>query len=257
MEPTLFDFDSLPITFEGHLNEEPVPGNTPGTAFWRLVSTHTERITDQVIMPCTTSDPEMAYLLLNELEQGDLLRVTGHLILPNTAAGTFRLQIEALEVLWEAPTLGSPEDTDTATDDNGPDADRNSAIHALADALTGLGWNATPGPGHSIRLYISPNGARGDGLEHCKSISITPARAHKLADAIDALNASEESEQPQPETTLNPEALKDLEKYFNEVDFTALTGDVLNGTRPENRAAVTQAMDDLLPAPPGTEDTDQ
>lgn len=77
-------------------------------------------------------------------------------------------------------------DTATATD---ADADRTSAIAALAEALTGFG-QAALGPGQSIRIHISPTGALGSGLEHCHSLDVTPAIAHRLADYIDAMNCS-------------------------------------------------------------------
>ncbi|OUC77451.1 hypothetical protein CA983_43820 [Streptomyces swartbergensis] len=192
--------------------------------------------------------------MLTERQPGDLLRVIGHLTLPDTADGVIRLHAETLEVLWEAPVLNAGDeagDTATATD---ADADRNSAIAALAEALTGFG-QAAPGPGQSIRIHISPTGALGSGLEHCHSFDVTPAIAHRLADYIDAMNCFMDSERPDS-VVLDPETIADLTDLFEDIDLIDLTNTVLNATRPEHRPAVTQAMDDMFGDVPAPEDTD-
>ncbi|MFF3849883.1 hypothetical protein [Streptomyces sp. NPDC002328] len=153
-------------------------------------------------------------------------------------------------MLWEAPVLdadGGDTDTATATD---ADADRNSAIAALAEALTGFGQAA---PGQSIRIHISPTGALGSGLEHCHSFDVTPAIAHWLADYVDAMSCFMDSERPDGVVL---ETIADLTELFEDIDLIDLTNAVLNATRPEHRPAVTRAMDDMFGDVPAPEDTD-
>ncbi|MCX4482026.1 hypothetical protein OOK44_37245 [Streptomyces cellulosae] len=247
--------DAIPLALDGYLAADPEPGDREGTVSWRLTcSAGTDHLVEEAVMPCTTMEPEIAHAMLTERQPGDLLRVIGHLTLPDTADGVIRLHAESLEVLWEAPVLDAGDeagDTATATD---ADADRNSAIAALAEALTGLG-EAAPGPGQSIRIHISPTGTLGAGLEHCHSFDVTPAMAHRLADYIDAMSCYLDSERPDG-AALDPQTIADLTELFEDIDLIDLTNTVLNATRPENRPAVTRAMDDMFGDVPAPEDTD-
>lgn len=139
----------------------------------------------------------------------------------------------------EAPDLGTPKDhadTDTAL----VDPDRNTAIEALAEALTSLAGQ--PGPDASIRIHISPTGVLGSGLEHCHSIEITPGRA----DQVDAMGCYLDSERPDTGTVLDPRTIADITELFEDIDLVSLTGTVLSSTRPEHRLKVTQAIDDMF-----------
>ncbi|UXY25003.1 hypothetical protein N8I84_41990 (plasmid) [Streptomyces cynarae] len=245
--------DAIPLALDGYLAADPEPGDRDGTASWRLnCSAGTDHLGEEAVIPCTTMEPEIAHAMLTERQPGDLLRVIGHLTLPDTADGIIRLHADTLEVLWEAPMLDADgDDTDTAT---ATDADRNSAIAALAEALTGFG-QAAPGPGHSIRIHISPTGTLGSGLEHCHSFDVTPAMAHRLADYIDAMSCYLDSERPNG-VALDPQTIADLTELFEDIDLIDLTNTVLNATRPENRPAVPQAMDDMFGDVPAPEDTD-
>ncbi|MFF5131050.1 hypothetical protein ACFY41_29520 [Streptomyces syringium] len=247
--------DAIPLALEGYLAAEAEAGGREGTASWRLnCSAGTDRLVEEAVIPCTTIEPEIAHALLTERQPGDLLRVIGHLTLPDTADGVLRLHADTLEVLWEAPLLtadGDDADTATTTD---ADAERNSAIAALTEALTGLG-QAAPGPGQSIRIHVSPTGALGTGLEHCRSIDITPARAQQIADAVDAMNCYLASERPDG-VLPDPETIADLTDLFEDIDLIDLTNTVLNATRPESRPAVTRAMDDMFGDVPVAEETD-
>ncbi|MGV9247990.1 hypothetical protein [Streptomyces sp. NPDC003710] len=247
--------DAIPLALDGYLAAEPEPGDREGTASWRLTcSAGTDHLVEEAVIPCTTMEPEIAHALLNERQPGDLLRITGHLTLPDTANGVIHLHAETLEVLWEAPLLDvDGEDADTATTTEA-DTDRNSAIAALAEALTGFG-QAAPGPGQSIRIHISPTGALGSGLEHCHSFDVTPVMAHRLADYVDAMSCYLDSERPDS-VALDPETITDLTELFEDIDLIDLTNTVLNATRPEHRPAVTQAMDDMFGDVPAPEDTD-
>lgn len=247
--------DAIPLVLDGYLAAEAEPGDREGTVSWRLTcSAGTDHLVEEAVIPCTTMEPEIVHAMLTERQPGDLLRVIGHLTLPDTADGVIRLHAESLEVLWKAPLLdadGDDADTATATD---ADADRNRAIAALAEALTGFG-QAAPGPGQSIRIHISPTGALGSGLEHCHSFDITPDMAHRLADYVDAMSCYLDSERPDG-VVLDPETIADLTELFEDIDLIGLTNAVLNATRPEHKPAVTRALDDMFGDVPAPEDTD-
>ncbi|MFI2292933.1 hypothetical protein [Streptomyces niveus] len=104
-----------PIALDGFLDEETVPGDMDGsTARFRLTVSPTDERTDEMILPCTVSDPAMAHRVLHELVPGDQLRVTGHLRLPRTPDEPMCLDVARLEVLHAAPPLGAPESVATA-----------------------------------------------------------------------------------------------------------------------------------------------
>ncbi|QIB49578.1 hypothetical protein G3H79_40840 (plasmid) [Streptomyces aureoverticillatus] len=193
--------------------------------------------------------------MLTECQPGDLLRVTGNLTLPDTADGRMRLQADTLEVLWEAP-LSQPPQEDAPVGGHG---DRNRAILALAEALTGFADESTPGDRPDIRINIGPVGINELNVALCHSIDVTTARTHQLADAIDAMRAMLNS-RPQPiDDWPDPRTLADLTDYFDGLDLTDLTRAVLEETRPVDRVAVTRALADMvgdIPVP-GIEDTDQ
>jgi hypothetical protein len=257
--------DVIPLALDGYLTADPVPGDRDGTVCWRLsCSAGTDHMAEEAIIPCTTMEPEIVHALLTERQPGDLLRVTGHLTLPATAGGVIQLHVDTLEVLWEAPLLDAEETEDGGNSEGSgdtavadPDADRNSAIAALAEALTSLGHQAAPGPEQSVRIHLSPTGALGTGLEHCHSIDLTPARAHQLADAVDALNCQLDDDRPDRGVVLDSQTIADLTDLFDDIDLIDLTNAVLNATRPENRPQVTQAMDDMFGDAPAPDDTDR
>ncbi|MGV4985850.1 hypothetical protein ACVB8X_07315 [Streptomyces sp. NRAIS4] len=235
--------DAIPLALDGYLSAEPVFGEQDGTACWRLTCSPTDRLVDDATVPCTSQNPHVVNALFTECRRGDLLRVTGYLILPDNASGGLRLQADTLEVLWEAPVLDTPEN-DADTDAASVETDRNTAIEALAEALTGLAGEL--GSEASIRIHISPTGVLGSGLEHCHSIEITPARAHQLAVQVDAMGCYLDSERPDTGAVLDPQTIADITELFEDIDLASLTGVVLSSTRPEHRPQVTQAIDDMF-----------
>ncbi|MCT9094181.1 hypothetical protein N4G70_35875 [Streptomyces sp. ASQP_92] len=249
--------DTIPCALDGYLTADPVPGARDGTVVWRLSCSSTaDHMEEEAVIPCTASQPDIVHALLTERQPGDLLRVTGRLTLPVTANGIIQLHAETLEVLWAAPLLDPDEDDagDTATVTD-PETDRNSAIAALAESLASLAHQAAPGPGQNIRLHISPTGTLGSGLEHCHSIDLTPARARQLADGIDAMNCFLDCQRPCGDVP-DPQTIAELTDLFDSIDLVALTGAVLNATRPEHRLRVTEAMDAMFGDAPAPEDTD-
>ncbi|MFD3933424.1 hypothetical protein [Streptomyces sp. NPDC058614] len=248
--------ERIPFALTGYLGTAAAPGDTVGTASWRLISSPADcTAEEEAVIPCTTSVPDLAHTLLTECQPGDLLRVTGHLTLPGSADGGFRLDADTVEVLWGVPLSGPPQD-DAPADDHSA---RNRAILALAEALTGFAYERTPGEQPDIRIIIGPVGINELDVAHCHSIDVTTARTHQLADAVDAMRATLDSQPPPLADGLDPQTLADLTDLFEGLDLTELTQAVLDATRPEDRLAVTRALDDMFGDIPvaGIEDTDQ
>ncbi|MFM9499924.1 hypothetical protein ACKI1Q_40880 [Streptomyces galilaeus] len=78
--------------------------------------------------------------------------------------------------MWEAPLPEQP--PKGPADDH---SDRDRAIHALAEALTGLAYKPAAGERPDIRINIGPVGLHGLDVAHCHSIDVTTAGTHKLA----------------------------------------------------------------------------
>lgn len=248
--------ERIPFALTGYLDTDAVPGDAAGTASWRLISSPADcAAEEEAVIPCTTSRPDLAHMLLDECQPSDLLRVTGHLVLPDTADGRIRLDVDTVEVMWEAPPL--PEQPPKGPADDHSDRDR--AIHALAEALTGLAYKPAAGERPDIRINIGPVGLHGLDVAHCHSIDVTTAGTHKLADAVDAMLATLNSLPPQAGTGLDPLTIAELTDYFDDLDLTELTRDVLDATLPEDRLAVTRVVDDWFGDIPvtGIDDNDQ
>ncbi|WP_331720271.1 hypothetical protein OG985_50050 (plasmid) [Streptomyces sp. NBC_00289] len=246
--------ERIPFALTGYLDTDAVPGDAVGTASWRLISSPADcAAEEEAVIPCTTSRPDLAHTLLTECQPSDLLRVTGQLALPDTADGRLRLDVDTVEVMWEAPLQETPEGP---ADDHSA---RDRAIQALAEALAGLAYEPAAGEQPDIRINIGPVGLHGLDVAHCHSIDVTTASTHTLADAVDAMLATLSSLPPQAGIGLDPLTIAELTDYFDELDLTELTRDVLDATRPEDRLAVTRALDDLFGDIPvtGIDDGDQ
>ncbi|MFE9770014.1 hypothetical protein ACFYPC_36740 [Streptomyces sp. NPDC005808] len=253
--------EPLPYALTGYLDRIAVPGTGLGTAAWRLTSSPDNCTEEQeAVIPCVTSNPDLAHTLLTECQPGDLLRVTGHLTLPDTAEGHIRLDADTLEVLPETELdLELEELLQEEGEDDAPETEehdeRARSIQVLAEALYELTRNS---PGRTIGIHISPNGPLSSDPEHAHILDISPALAHQLADHVNALSCHLHSQRPDA-TVVDRQTVADLTDLFAALDLTDLTNKVLKATRPENRAAVTRALDDMfgdIPVP-GIEDTDQ
>ncbi|MGW0538083.1 hypothetical protein [Streptomyces sp. NPDC003032] len=95
--------DTKPLTIDGFLDTVPVPGTSPGTARFELIVSPTDNIADDAAWSCSTGDPRIAHELLNALQPGDQLRVTGVLLQSSGPGALARFTVDALEVLAPAP----------------------------------------------------------------------------------------------------------------------------------------------------------
>ncbi|GHE34221.1 hypothetical protein [Streptomyces capitiformicae] len=88
------------IVLDGYLDDETLPDDLPDTPVrFQLVVSPTEDRIDELVMPCTVTNPELAHAVVNDLGASDLLRVTGHLQLPQVPGDGMRLQVNAIHVL--------------------------------------------------------------------------------------------------------------------------------------------------------------
>lgn len=259
--------EPIPYALTGYLDQPAVPGTSDATAAWRLTSSPDGCTEEQeALIPCTTSQPDLAHAITH-CQTGDLLRVTGHLHLPDTADGRIRMDVDTLEVLWEvALELDEIEDQEEedASEDNGPaqttgQAGQARAVQALGEALAGLASDDPARHGQpGIQIAIWAIGIRDPDNRHGRFVEITTATTHHLADAVDAMRATLNSQPPQTGDGLDPLTLADITDHFDSLDLTELTRDVLFTTRPEDRLAVTRALDDWfgdIPVP-GIDDSD-
>jgi hypothetical protein len=95
--------DTKPLTIDGFVYTVPAPGDGPGTARFQLVVSPTDDTVDDVVWSCTTSDPRIADALLTEIQDGDLLHVSGFLTQFDDPAQPARLAVDELELLAPAP----------------------------------------------------------------------------------------------------------------------------------------------------------
>ncbi|MGO1025744.1 hypothetical protein ACTOXX_34790 [Streptomyces rubiginosohelvolus] len=103
------------IVLDGFLEEATVPGDLYGsTARFRITVSPTDERTDEMVLPCGVTDPELAHAVLHDLVPGDKLRVTGHLRLPRTPDDPVWLAVSTLAVLETAPLLTDPAAVTTA-----------------------------------------------------------------------------------------------------------------------------------------------
>ncbi|MFJ7416395.1 hypothetical protein ACIQWZ_37180 [Streptomyces sp. NPDC098077] len=142
--------ETAPIALDGFLDEETVPGDLHGsTARFRLTVSPTDERNDEMILPCTVTDPELAHAAIHDLAPGDKLRVTGYLQLPRTPDEPMWLVVVALAVLETAPLLSDPDTLATAVIERyGPyvcwfDADTPD-VEVFTDAGTWVGTAPEP-----------------------------------------------------------------------------------------------------------------
>ncbi|MFF9301279.1 hypothetical protein [Streptomyces sp. NPDC014764] len=105
--------DTKHCVVDGWVHAIPVPGPRPGTATFDLIvrpadiGTLEDDAPDTVVT-CTSGDSWITHELLNGIQAGDLLRVTGTLVQPPAPGEPARLTVDALEVLDTGliPVLG-------------------------------------------------------------------------------------------------------------------------------------------------------
>ncbi|HBF85888.1 MAG TPA: hypothetical protein DD420_40025 [Streptomyces sp.] len=161
--------DTEPIVLDGFLEEGTVPGDLHGsTARFRLTVSPTDERTDEMILPCSVTDPALALAVIHDLAPGDKLRVTGHLRLPRTPDEPVWLAVTTLAVLETAPLLTDPAADATAVLERfGPyicylDAD-TPEVEVFTETGEPVGTAADPGGiGELLEAFEQRQVASGD-----------------------------------------------------------------------------------------------
>ncbi|WP_326794003.1 hypothetical protein OHA79_52245 (plasmid) [Streptomyces sp. NBC_00841] len=96
------------LAIDGYVDAIPAPGTSWGTATFDLIHSpaDADRIapdTPDTVYACTTEDPDLADVLVREIQPGDLLRVTGTVVQPDDPEAPARFTVDGLEVLEAAP----------------------------------------------------------------------------------------------------------------------------------------------------------
>ncbi|TXJ83342.1 hypothetical protein E2C11_07695 [Streptomyces lavendulae] len=96
------------LAIDGYVDAIPAPGTRWGTATFDLIHSpaDADRIapdTPYTVYACTTEDPRITHALLNEIQPGDLLGVTGTVVQPGDPTDPALLTVDAMEVLEAAP----------------------------------------------------------------------------------------------------------------------------------------------------------
>lgn len=143
-----------PIALDGFLDEETVGDQHGTTARFRLVVSPTDERVDEMLIPCSVTDPALAHSVLHELMLGDQLRVTGYLRLPRTPDDVMWLEVHTIEVLNtaplrlvdpDAPLPGEPPLTEELREDQAVPLLERCASYVVLHDPTGLThvWHAT------------------------------------------------------------------------------------------------------------------
>lgn len=124
------------IVLDGYLDDQTLPDDlSEASVRFQLVVSPTEDRIDELVMPCTVTNPELAHAVVNDLGASDLLRVSGHLLLPRDPADGIRLQVSAIHVLEDGIDLSQV----ASEDELGPAAlSEYGYIERYADYQT---WN--------------------------------------------------------------------------------------------------------------------
>ncbi|MFR0367619.1 GGDEF domain-containing protein [Streptomyces sp. MCC20] len=101
------------VVLDGFLDDEMLPGTRDDVARFRIHLAADEDRVDEAVLPCVVDNPALAAAVLTEHQRGDLLRVTGHLRLPETPDGALWLQVHTIDVLH--PTLLTDPDDQEVT----------------------------------------------------------------------------------------------------------------------------------------------
>jgi hypothetical protein len=125
------------VTLTGFLDDEIVSEDAGTRARFRLCVSPTDDRVGELALPCTVADPEVARIVLSELEPGDRIHVTGYLGLPRIAGHPMWLHVATLEL------LDTPQ-PDTDTDDQ--DEQDVDGTAAASSTLSDVGRLERHGP---------------------------------------------------------------------------------------------------------------
>ncbi|GHG19607.1 hypothetical protein [Streptomyces hydrogenans] len=94
--------DTKHCAVDGWVDAIPSPGLRGTATFDLIVPTDLDAVDEDIhdtVVTCTSGDPRIVHELLNRIQPGDLLRVTGTLVRPPAPGEPALLVVDALEIL--------------------------------------------------------------------------------------------------------------------------------------------------------------
>jgi hypothetical protein len=123
------------VTLTGLLDDEVISEDHGLRARFRVCVSPSDDQVDELALPCTVADPELARAVISELAPGDRIRVTGYLGLPRIAGHPMWLHVATLELLDpDLPRASdTTEDTGAGEDDPAEPATATLSDHGLLE----------------------------------------------------------------------------------------------------------------------------
>lgn len=124
------------VTLTGFLDDEIISEDAGSRVRFRVFVSPSDDRADELALPCIAADPEMARVVISELQPGDHIRVTGYLGLPRIAGHPMWLHVATLELLDAAPPRSTAtEDTGTGSEDPAAPATATLSDHGQLERV--------------------------------------------------------------------------------------------------------------------------
>jgi hypothetical protein len=104
------------ITLTGFLDSEIISEDAGTRARFRVCVSPSDDQVDELALSCSVADPEIARVVLSDLEPGDRIRVTGYLGLPRISGHPLWLHVTTLDLLDTAPPRSADATADATAD---------------------------------------------------------------------------------------------------------------------------------------------
>jgi hypothetical protein len=129
----------------------------------------------------------------------------------------------------------------------------NRAVDRLAAALYELSYRGRISIKPDVRMLICPGQPKPEDVRHLHAVGLSADVAELLADTIEqlliTLDTAGEPVDPKAADDFarsNPELAQDVASAFTDIDVNVLARTVLDDTAPQDRAAVTRALDAMF-----------
>jgi hypothetical protein len=134
--------------------------------------------------------------------------------------------------------------------------DTNRIIDRLAQALQELAYQGRISITPDVRLLLCPGAPKTEDVRHMHAIGLSTEVVELLASTVEKLVSDRELYAAAAEVAQNNQVARAVDTVFAALDLTQITTAVLNETAPQDRDAVTHALDAMFGDVP-TEDDPQ
>ncbi|MCX4886079.1 hypothetical protein [Streptomyces sp. NBC_00847] len=132
----------------------------------------------------------------------------------------------------------------------------NQAVDRLAAALHELAYQGRTSITPDVRMLLSPGQPTTEDARHLHAIGLSAEIVELLAEAVEKLTADRGLYDAVSEVAQHIQMGRAVDAVFTAPDLNRITKAVLNETAPQDRAAVTHALDAMFGDIP-TEDDQQ